>query len=210
MSLLMLIMVINWWCFSILLIYLNYHQLWRGLKRWMGHIDAFWGEWKGQRGADRQNTLKIFIISLSRRDIWFRVLDIYSPPPLWMLICSIWISIHSIFGHPLNPNKYMYILLYTQPEHIYIHLMRKYVRSLNPYNIYLFGPRLVPTFVIAAIVWLLGPWVQVSIWCNLTFWWQHQPKSPRWRWQSGWHSFLILTKAWQHGFVVVIFLVGHI
>ena len=46
---------------------------------------------------------------------------------------------------------------YTQPQHIYIHLMRKYVRSLDLYNIDLFGPRLVPTFVIAAIVWLLGP-----------------------------------------------------
>ena len=53
---------------------------------------------EGTGGADRQNTLKIFIISFTGRNIWFHVLDIYSPP-LWMLICSIWIFIHSIFGH---------------------------------------------------------------------------------------------------------------
>ena len=69
-----------------------------------------------------------------------------------------WIFIHlfSVNAHLLRLDIYSLDIWPLKPN-IFIHLMRKYVRSLDLYNIYLFGPRLVPTFVIAAIVWLLGP-----------------------------------------------------
>ena len=129
-------------CFSILLNYLNDHPLWQGLKRRMGHIDALWGSVK--RASRPNRRVKIFSkysSSLSRRNIWFHVLDIYSPLLCWWSFAP--------FGY-----------LFTRYSG-----WRAFVHSM--YNVYLFGQTRVPTFVIAATVWLWGSEDQVSVCCNL-------------------------------------------
>ena len=86
-------------CLSILLNYLNDQPLWQGLKRRMGHIDALWG--LGEKGksaqSPRQNILKIFIISFTPQYL-ISCFGYLFTSPLLMIICPIWISIHSIFG----------------------------------------------------------------------------------------------------------------
>ena len=118
--------------------------------------------------------------------------------PQYLISCFGYLFTSSVNAHLLHLDIYSLDIWPLNPN-IFIHLMlNKYVRPLDLWK-YLFIR--VPTFVIAAIVWLLGAWVQVPICCDLTFWWQHQPKSPRWRWQSGWESFLIFTKGWQQCFL---------
>ena len=111
---------------SILLINLNYQQLWQGLKRGWVILMRFGASEKGRggrrEGADRQNTLKIFIISFT---------------PQYLISCFGYLFTSSVNAHLLHLDIYSLDIWPLKPN-IFIHLMRKYVRSLN-LNIYLFG-----------------------------------------------------------------------
>ena len=106
--------------------------------------------------------------------------------PQYLISCFGYLFTSSVNAHLLHLDIYSLDIWPLNPN-IFIHLMlNKYVRPPNLWKCLFIR---VLTFVVAAIVWLLGAWVQVPICCDLTFWWQHQPKSPRWRWRSGWESF---------------------
>ena len=114
-------------------------------KAWKGGwviLMLFGGSVK--RASRPNRRVKIFSkysSSLSRRNIWFHVLDIYSPLLCWWSFAP--------FGY-----------LFTRYSG-----WRAFVHSM--YNVYLFGQTRVPTFVIAATVWLWGSEDQVSVCCNL-------------------------------------------
>ena len=183
---------------SILLINVNYQQLWQGLKRRMGHIDALWGEWKGQRrervGADRQNTLKIFIISFTGRNIWFHVLDIYSPP-LWMLICSIWIFIHSIFGH--STRTYLFTWCSTN---MFVHSIcgNIYLFEFQHLSLLPLSGCWVPGFKCpSAVIWHFGDNTNQShhdeddkVDWNLFWSWQNEVRNTAWSYEEKCFGFL--------------------